>query len=464
MSNTTLDRQVTTIPYPESSLLTERDLFDGSTNLPSISRLRKHLEREGRLDENCALRLIKQAGDIFRQEPNIVKVNRPVTIVGDIHGQFYDLLTILTAGGEPSKTKYLFLGDYVDRGQFQSECLFLLFALKMKYPNNIHLIRGNHETRQMTKSFQFRLECKKKYKSTTFYNACMETFDALPISALVDNRFLCMHGGLSPNIRTLSDIENLDRFHETPSSGPLCDLIWSDPREDFDQITDEQPDFVENNVRGCAYFFSYYACRDFLLRNKLLSIIRGHEVQKDGVRFFRKSSRTKFPVLISLFSAPNYCDTYNNIAAILKLGDDQQLTVVRIEAHSHPFVLPNFENAFEFGERFVAYYTTHLLLSILNMYSPDELAAEDGRQDKTAEELLTKKRLIETMDKSYAELKKTNKIALNLRGLTPSYKAYKDLLARPDIQQLMAEAESGRIKDYNKAIQLDQIFERRPGT
>lgn len=120
--------------------------------------------------------------------------------------------------------------------------------------------------------------------------------------------------------------------------------------------------------------------------------------------------------------------------------------------------------AFEFGERFVLYYTTHLLLSILNMYSPDELAAEDGRQDKTATELLTKKRLIETMDKSYEQLKKTNRIALNLRGLTPSYQMYKTLLARPDIQQLMQEAETGRIRDYNKAIELDQIFERRPGT
>ena len=196
----------------------------------------------------------------------------------------------------------------------------------------------------MTKSFQFKLECVKKYNSKDLYNACMKAFDALPISALVDSRFLCMHGGISPDIRTLSDIEKLDRFKETPNSGALCDLIWCDPAEDFDEINDQQPDFKENDVRGCGYFYSYYACRDFLLRNNLLSIIRGHEVQKNGVRFFRKSSRTKFPVLISLFSAPNYCDTYNNVAAILKLGDNQQLSVVHIEAHGHPFVLPNFEN------------------------------------------------------------------------------------------------------------------------
>ncbi|CAF4119211.1 unnamed protein product, partial [Rotaria sp. Silwood2] len=322
----------------------------------------------------------------------------------------------------------------------------------------------NHETRQMTKAFQFKLECEKKYSSKTLYKACMHAFDTLPLCALVDSRFLCMHGGLSPDIRILSDIENLDRFIETPHSGPLCDLLWSDPSEDFDDINDQQPAFKPNKARGCAYYFSYYACRDFLLRNNLLSIIRGHEVQKNGVRFFRKSSRTKFPVLISLFSAPNYCDTYDNTAAILKIDTHQQLSVVNIDAHSHPFVLPNFENGFQFGERFVFYYVTHLLLSIFNMYSPEELAAEDGREDKTGMELLNKKRLIEMMDKSYGDLKKSNKITLNLRGLTPSYKAYKELLSRPDIQALIKEAEKGRIKSYNQAIQLDQIFERRPNT
>lgn len=196
----------------------------------------------------------------------------------------------------------------------------------------------------MAGAFQFKLECEKKYNSLALYNACMIAFDALPLCAIVDSRFFCMHGGLSPAIQDIAEIDKLDRFKETPYSGPLCDLLWSDPSEDFDDINDQQLPFKPNPVRGCAHFFSYYACRDFLLRNNLLSIIRGHEVQKDGVRFFRKSSGTKFPVLISLFSAPNYCDSYNNVAAILKLDTNQKLSVIRIDAHSHPFVLPNFEN------------------------------------------------------------------------------------------------------------------------
>ncbi|CAF1109620.1 unnamed protein product [Rotaria sordida] len=464
MDSLSPDRPINSIPYPRTRLLTEDQLFDSSSCLPSIPLLREHLQEEGHLDEKCALRLIELAQQIFQGEPNMLRIKQPVTIVADIHGQFYDLLTILAAGGNPAETRYLFLGDYVDRGLFACECVFLLFALKINYPQNFNLLRGNHETRQMTKAFQFKMECEKKYGSRTLYKAFMQAFDTLPVCALIDSNFLCMHGGLSPDIRTLSDIENLDRFIETPHSGPLCDLLWSDPSENFDDDNNQQSEFKPNTTRHCAYFFSYNTCKDFLRRNNLLSIIRGHEVQKNGIRFFRKSSRTNFPVLISLFSAPNYCDTYNNIAAILKVGDSQQLSVVNIEAHAHPFVLQHFENGFQFGERFILYYATNLLLSIFNMYSPEELAAEDGRKDKTGVELLKKKRLIETMDEAYAELKKINKITLNLRGLTPSYNACKELLAKPEIQTLINEAEQGRIKNYDQAIKLDQIFERRPST
>jgi serine/threonine-protein phosphatase 2B catalytic subunit len=142
MANPPPDRQVNSVPYPRTRLLTENELFDSSSGLPSIHRLTKHLQEEGLLDERCALRLIELARQIFEHEPNMLIVKRPVTIVADIHGQFYDLLTILSAGGDPATTHYLFLGDYVDRGQFECECIFLLFALKINYPQNINLLRG----------------------------------------------------------------------------------------------------------------------------------------------------------------------------------------------------------------------------------------------------------------------------------------------------------------------------------
>lgn len=142
MSSPPADRQITSVPYPRANLLKEDELFDSSTGLPSVNLLKKHLEEEGLLDERCALRLVERARDIFTREPNIVSIQRPVTIVGDIHGQFYDLLTVLSAGGDPAQTRYLFLGDYVDRGQFECECIFLLFALKINYPETITLLRG----------------------------------------------------------------------------------------------------------------------------------------------------------------------------------------------------------------------------------------------------------------------------------------------------------------------------------
>lgn len=142
MNNPPSDRKITSVPYPQTSILTEDKLFDSSSGLPSISILTKHLREEGRLDEKCALRLIELARQIFQTEPNTLIVTRPLTVVADIHGQFYDLLTILAAGGDPAETQYLFLGDYVDRGQFECECILLLFALKINYPKNINLLRG----------------------------------------------------------------------------------------------------------------------------------------------------------------------------------------------------------------------------------------------------------------------------------------------------------------------------------
>jgi serine/threonine-protein phosphatase 2B catalytic subunit len=142
MNISTVDRPINSIPYPQVNLLTKTDLFDSSSGLPSIRRLIQHLQAEGHLDEQCALHLVGLARQTFEHEPNILVIQRPVTIVADIHGQFYDLLTILSAGGEPANSRYLFLGDYVDRGQFACECIFLLFALKLNYPQNINLIRG----------------------------------------------------------------------------------------------------------------------------------------------------------------------------------------------------------------------------------------------------------------------------------------------------------------------------------
>merc|ERR1712096_70671 len=130
-------------------------------------------------------------------------------------------------------TQYLFLGDYVDRGSFSIETLLLIFSLKLNFPKTIHLLRGNHECRQMTAFFNFRDECEYKYDQTV-YKAFMESFDALPLCAIVNGKFLAVHGGLSPDLQTLKQLDEIDRVQEPPRQGLICDILWADPIEDTD--------------------------------------------------------------------------------------------------------------------------------------------------------------------------------------------------------------------------------------
>jgi len=307
-------RRVPSVNHPPEHRLTEQDLYqDGKLD---IGKLREHLRLEGRLTEDACKRVIREGSALLKSESTLISVESPITICGDIHGQFYDLLKLFEVGGDPSKTKYLFMGDYVDRGYFSIECVLLLWALKKTYPNGIYLLRGNHECRHLTEYFTFKQECQIKY-SNSVWDVCMEAFDSLPLAALLNGQFLCVHGGLSPEIKTLEEIRNLDRFKEPPPYGPMCDLLWSDPFDDYGKENTTVERFTQNHVRGCSYFFSFTAVCEFLQANNLLSVIRAHEAQDAGYKMYRRASNTGFPSLITIFSAPNYLDVYNNKAAIL---------------------------------------------------------------------------------------------------------------------------------------------------
>jgi serine/threonine-protein phosphatase 2B catalytic subunit len=212
------------------------------------------------------------------------------------------------------------------------QCVLYLFALKIWYPDRLFLLRGNHECRHLTEHFTFKAECIKKY-SQLLYDVCMATFDRLPLAAVVNKKFFCAHGGLSPEMTTVDDLRMINRFHEVPTEGLMNDVLWSDPAE-HNVEAEGGIDFMRNSARGCSYFYTYEAVCKFLKRNKLLSVIRAHEAQKEGFRMY-KSTPEGFPSIITVFSCPNYLDSYQNKGAVLIY--DQKITVRQFTAQPHPY-------------------------------------------------------------------------------------------------------------------------------
>ncbi|KAL4239554.1 phosphoprotein phosphatase PP4 catalytic subunit [Mactra antiquata] len=244
---------------------------------------------------------------IFLDQPNLLELESPVNICGDIHGQFDDLIKTFDKNGYPPEKNYLFLGDYVDRGKRSLESICLLLAYKVKYPNNVFLLRGNHECASINRIYGFYDECKRRY-NIKLWKTFTDCFNCLPIAALVEDTILGMHGGLSPHLTNLDQVRQMERPMDVPDQGLLCDLLWSDPDEDI-------TGWGEND-RGVSFTFGGDIVKDFTRKHDLSLIVRAHQVVEDGYQFFQKRQ------LVTLFGAPNYCGEFDNAAATMIVSED----------------------------------------------------------------------------------------------------------------------------------------------
>ncbi|CAN4098794.1 unnamed protein product [Withania somnifera] len=223
--------------------------------------------------------LCTAAREIFLQQPNLLELEAPIKICG----------------------------DYVDRGKQSLETICLLLAYKIKYPENFFLLRGNHECASINRIYGFYDECKRRF-NVRLWKTFTDCFNCLPVAALIDDKILCMHGGLSPDLTDLDLIRNLPRPTDVPDSGLLCDLLWSDPSREVKGWG--------MNDRGVSYTFGPDKVVEFLMQHDMDLVCRAHQVVEDGYEFFAERQ------LVTVFSAPNYCGEFDNAGAMMSVDEN----------------------------------------------------------------------------------------------------------------------------------------------
>jgi diadenosine tetraphosphatase ApaH/serine/threonine PP2A family protein phosphatase len=281
------------------------------------------------LAEDTVMRILDELKLLLMQTETLIEIQSPVVIVGDIHGQYEDLQELFRTAEiknkTPESTRFLFMGDYVDRGHFSLNTFLLLATYKLSYQDRIFLLRGNHECRQVTMQYGLHTECVTNYGHSGIWTALMRIFDLLPSAALIDNCVFSVHGGLSPELPFIRRLATIRRIQELPDNGILADLAWSDPGDFKD--SDFRP-----NSRGAGYLFGENALHKFCRLNKLKLMTRSHQLAKDGYQWhFPTKSTKEGPIkgkLLTVWSAPNYCYTQKNAATFLLLEDPMTVELV----------------------------------------------------------------------------------------------------------------------------------------
>ena len=300
----------------EKENVNDNDDINKDENNDNIHKIIKKLKKARRgsicqelnIKEDECNYVIDKAYGILEKEESLLKISAPLYICGDIHGQYYDLLRVFDILKYPPQSTFLFLGDYVDRGKQSLECLLLLLCLKIKYPDKIFLLRGNHECEALNKMYGFFDECKRRL-SIKCFKKIITLFNIMPISALINENILCMHGGLSKDLQNIEQINKILRPTDIPNEGLLCDILWSDPNESLNE------DFGSNE-RNISVTFSKDVVKNFLEKNNLDLICRAHQVVEEGFEFFADMK------LVTIFTAPNYMGEFDNNGGILEVGED----------------------------------------------------------------------------------------------------------------------------------------------
>lgn len=306
-------------------------LEDGKVTVEFVKELMEAFKKQKTLHRKYAYKILVDVKAYLMQQPTLIDIKvedkAKFTVCGDIHGQFYDLMNIFELNGLPStENPYLFNGDFVDRGSFSVECIFTLFSFKLLYPNHFFMSRGNHEALVMNQMYGFQGEVKAKY-STQMADLFTEVYNWLPLAHCINQKVLVMHGGLFSNDNvTLNDIRKTERNRQPPEDGIMCELLWSDPQPMMGRAPSK---------RGVGCQFGPDVTKNFLKLNKLDYIIRSHEVKNNGYEVAHDGC------CITVFSAPNYCDTMGNQGAFITFdGSDLTPKFTTYNAVPHPDVKP----------------------------------------------------------------------------------------------------------------------------
>ncbi|EPY23172.1 serine/threonine protein phosphatase type 5 [Strigomonas culicis] len=295
---------------------------------PFVEAMMEHFREEKKIDRRDVVFMLLEILKLFKTYPNFVSIDVPaaeeITVCGDTHGQFYDLLNIFQINGKPSTTnRYLFNGDFVDRGSYSVENVLTLFAYKLLYPNHVFLSRGNHEGIDMNRVYGFEGEVRAKYSAEVF-NLFTEVFNALPSGHIINKKIFVVHGGVySDDNMTIAELQKPNRFRGIPDKGPLCESLWADPQP--------MPGRTPSKRGVDCPEFGPDVTANFLKKNDLKLVVRSHEVKDNGYEVAHNGK------CITVFSAPNYCDQMGNKGAFVRFkGGELEPHFTTFESVKHP--------------------------------------------------------------------------------------------------------------------------------